>query len=629
MAGSEPRRNVNRWLIGVAGLTAAGIFAADLLTALQGAVAVLYIAVVLLVAQTGGRRLVVSSGVIAALLTIIAFVANHRSGPLDGAAVRFGVSLVAIIATTLLSLRDWSARLTLAEQARMLELTHDTVIIRDSQDRIVYWNDGAEALYGFARKEAVGAFGNQLLNCQFPAAVVTEALEREGQWSGQVVRTRRDGSRLVLASRWLLRRDPDGRPVGIIETSADLTEQRRVEAEREMSEQRYRAMFNAAGFAAWESDWSAVRRRLLETSPDLTQLAQRLPDDPNAVREAASLANIRDLNQAALDLFEAASAEGVIGGSLISSYPEEAQHALHDIFCALAEGATMAESETRLTTRTGRPIDVVLRITLVEGGEPWSRVLVMAFDVTERNAARARLEHASAELAHAGRVSILGQLAASIAHEVNQPLAAIINYGKSAKRWLNRDAPEVAEAQTCLDHILSNSGRAADIIAGVRNLSRKSAGQVEPVDLAQLLRESLSLVQREAKAARATIRSVIADELPSVIGDRVQIQQVVVNLLINGLQAMQASRRRELDVTLSADGDFLRVAVTDSGPGISGEPGRIFEPFFTTKPDGVGLGLSISRSIIEGLGGRISAANNVGSGATIAFTLPRSPAAAN
>jgi PAS domain S-box-containing protein len=626
---AEPHRTLNRWLIVVAALTAAGIFAADVLTALQGAVAVLYIAVVLLVAQTGGRRLVVSSGVIAALLTIIAFVANHRAGPLDGAAVRFAVSLVAIIATTLLSLRDWSVRLTLAEQARMLELTHDTVIIRDGQDRIVYWNDGAEALYGFARKEAVGAVCNQLLNCQFPASVVTETLEREGQWSGQVVRTRRDGSRLVLASRWLLRRDPDGRPVGIIETSADLTEQRRVEAEREVSEQRYRAMFNAAGFAAWESDWSAVRRRLLQTSPDLTELAQRLPDDPKAVREAASLANIRDLNQAALDLFEAVSPEEVIGGSLISGYPEEAEHALHDIFCAIAEGATMAESETRLTTRTGRPIDVVLRITLVEGGEPWSRALVMAFDVTERNAARARLEHASAELAHAGRVSILGQLAASIAHEVNQPLAAIINYGKSAKRWLNREEPEVAEAQTCLDHILSNSSRAADIIAGVRNLSRKTAGQVEPVDLAQLLRESLSLVQREAKAARATIRSVIADDLPSVIGDRVQIQQVVVNLLINGLQAMQASRRRELDVTLSADGDFLRVAVTDSGPGVTGEPNRIFEPFFTTKPDGVGLGLSISRSIIEGLGGRITAANNVGSGATIAFTLPRSPAAAN
>ena len=133
-------------------------------------------------------------------------------------------------------------------------------------------------------------------------------------------------------------------------------------------------------------------------------------------------------------------------------------------------------------------------------------------------------------------------------------------------------------------------------------------------------------MQREAKAARATIRAVIADDLPPVIGDRVQIQQVVVNLLINGLQAMQASRQRELDVSLSAEGDFLRVAVTDSGPGVSGEPGRIFEPFFTTKPDGVGLGLSISRSIIEGLGGRISAANNEGAGATIAFTLPRSAA---
>jgi C4-dicarboxylate-specific signal transduction histidine kinase len=283
----------------------------------------------------------------------------------------------------------------------------------------------------------------------------------------------------------------------------------------------------------------------------------------------------------------------------------------------------MIEKEMRCVTLRGRTIDVVARVRLLPEGEPWSRVLVMGLDVTERNEARARLEQASAELAHAARVSTLGQLAASIAHEVNQPLSAIINYGKSGKRWLARDMPEIGEIANCLDHIVANGSRAAEVIARVRSLARKAAPEAEPLALAELIEEAVILVEREARGA-GVIVSHVAEPTPMVLGDRVQVQQVLVNLLINAIQAMRAieDRPRALRILLAPDGGMARVAVEDSGTGIDGEPQRIFEPFFTTKGDGMGMGLSICRAIIEAQGGRIVAANNPGHGATVAFTLP-------
>ncbi|MGK9235340.1 PAS domain-containing protein [Inquilinus limosus] len=613
-------------MIGIALLLALAIFSVDLRDSFDGAVAVLYTSVILLMASSG-RRLVMAAGAVAALLTTIAFVSGHLAHPSEGALSRFVVSLTAIAITTLLSLRDRSSRTTLGEQARILELSHDTVIIRDSQDVILYWNDGAEQLYGWRRDEAVGKTCGQLLQCRFPSAEIEAALDAEGQWSGEVVRTRRDGTRLVLASRWLRRRDPDGRPIGVIESSADLTEQRRADALVQASERRYRTIFHSAGFATWESDWSETVRIVTEQASGGESLKAWLAAHPDVVQRAIGAAVIRNANQAAVELFDAAGREALVGSNLCGRYLPEGAGALADILVALADGAAAAESEVRIRTLRNRIVDVVLRVTLLPEGERWSHVLVMAFDVTERNEARARIERSSAELAHAGRVSLLGQLAASIAHEVNQPLTAIVNYGRSARRWLNRPQPDLEEVAGCVDRIVSNATRAADVVSRVRSLARKVAPQPEPVDLSELIEDALALIQREARAGEVVVRRTGGPGLPRVLADRVQVQQVLMNLLMNGIQAMRevTDRKRELciDTSVLPDG-MLRVAVQDCGTGLpaGGGEARIFEPFYTTKADGMGMGLSICRSIIEGQGGRISASNNEEVGATVAFTLP-------
>lgn len=625
-AAAPPRR---RWLVALAFALAAGIFAVDLFTPLDGAVAVLYIAVILLLAPLG-RRFVVAAGLGSVLLAIAAFIGGHLYSPTGGAYTRVAVSLVAIVITTLLSLRDRSTRTTLGEQARLLELSHDTVIIRAKNDTILYWNDGAEELYGWTRAEALGRTCSELLKCDYPDQV-TATLEAEGQWSGEVVRTRRDGTRLVLASRWLLRRDPEGRPVGVIESSADLTESRRADAQRQASEQRYRTMFDAAGFAAWEGDWSRTMQLVREAVPAGEPLDAWLAAHPEAARAAIDAAAIRMANPAAAELFGAATAAVLDGSALQGRYVPAGLPGLAQILATLASGARAAEAETCLQALDGRVVDVVLRVTVLPEGEDGSQVLVMAVDLTERNETRARLEQTSAELAHAARVSTLGQLAASIAHEVNQPLTAIITFGKSGKRWLSRPEPDLAEVAGCLDRIVGNGTRAADVIGRVRALARKTAPQAELLSLPDLVDDAVTLLQRDARAADVTIRKAWRRPPPPVWADRVQVQQVLVNLVMNGVQAMREveGRKRELGILAEALPDgTVRLSVQDSGTGFAdGDAERIFTPFFTTKAEGMGMGLSICRSIIESQGGRISARNNDGHGATVSFTLPTAPPA--
>lgn len=625
--GEDPADAVfrRRVLIGLAAAVAAAVLAIDMLTPFDGAIAVLYIVVILLLAPLG-RRVVFAAGLATLVLAISAFLVGHMSDPTGGAYSRLAVSLVAIAATTLLSLRDRSTRTTLGEQARILELSHDTVIIRGVNDVIVYWNDGAEQLYGWTRAEALGRTCADLLHDSHPRTAVEAALAVDGQWSGEVVRTRRDGARLVLASRWLLRRDPEGRPIGVIESSADLTDQRRADAQRRASEQRYRAMFEAAGFATWEADWSETLRIVAEALPAGEDARAWLAARPDVVQSAMDRALIRTANPAAADLFDAASPAELDGADLAGRYAPDSVGAFAHILAELASGAGDAEAEVRFRIPGRRMVDAVLRITVLPESEAGSHVLAMAVDVTERNETRARMEATSAELAHAGRVSILGQLAASIAHEVNQPLTAIITFGKSGLRWLSRPEPDLAETQGCLERIVANGTRAADVIGRVRTLARKTSPQAEPLNLTELVDDTVALLQREARAAEVTIRKASAPGALQAVGDRVQVQQVLVNLLMNGIQAMREiqDRRRELAIVVETMPDAtVRLAVRDSGEGFAdGDPNRIFEPFFTTKAEGMGMGLSICRSIIEAQGGRISARNNDGPGATVAFTLP-------
>jgi C4-dicarboxylate-specific signal transduction histidine kinase len=222
----------------------------------------------------------------------------------------------------------------------------------------------------------------------------------------------------------------------------------------------------------------------------------------------------------------------------------------------------------------------------------------------------------------------MGQLAASIAHEVNQPLAGVVANAEAGRRWLNRDVPDLEAANRSFEWIINDGNRASEVIRRVRSLAKKTDIEKGPLDLNDLVREVIVLMQRELISHQVVLRMEFAATLPIILGDRVQLQQVIINLVMNGFEAMQSvtDRRRELVIRSGQDdADGVLLSVTDCGTGIpvgNADRDRLFDPFFTTKSSGMGMGLSICRSIVEAHGGRLWAAANAPHGATFQLTLP-------
>jgi signal transduction histidine kinase len=254
-------------------------------------------------------------------------------------------------------------------------------------------------------------------------------------------------------------------------------------------------------------------------------------------------------------------------------------------------------------------------------------VIGTTVDVTDRKRAEAeigRLRQLEADLARINRMSTMGELTASLAHEVNQPIAAAVTNANTSVRWLAGEIPNIDEAREAAKRAAKDATRAAEIITRIRSVFKKGALQRDLVDLNQVVNDVLALLRDEATKWQVGISSELAANVPPLVADRVQLQQVLMNLMVNSIDAMKGvDGPRKLTVTSQHDGgEQVLVAVRDSGIGLPPDIGRIFDAFFTTKPQGTGMGLAISRSIIESHGGRLWANSNPGGGATLYFTLP-------
>jgi two-component system sensor kinase FixL len=446
------------------------VFVLDIITPGDSAVAVLYVGVVLLSARFLQKRGVVLASLGLMGLTVLSYLLSvHDKSPAIALSTCV-LSLAAIGVTTFLAVQGQSMEKVLREQAGLLDLTHDTVFVRDMNDVIIYWNRGAEELYGWTREEAIGRVTHELLHTRFPEPLdaIAARLLNSGRWEGELVHTKRDGALVTVASRWSLQRDETGRTARTLETNNDITDRKRAEDQRE------------------------------------------------------------------------------------------------------------------------------------------------------------RLRQLQDELARVNRITTMGELTASLAHEVNQPIAAAMTDANTCLKWLTRSEPDVQEAREAAKRAVNGASRAAEIISRIRSLFKLSRPEHQWVDINVLIAELVTLVRSEALRNRVSVRTTIAGDLPEVMGDRVQLQQVLLNLMMNSIEAMkEVDGRREIAITSGRDDrDHVIVSVADTGVGLPANVDEIFRPFVTTKPDGTGMGLAISRSIIETHGGRLWAAPTAGRGATFFFNLP-------
>jgi len=482
------------------------------------------------------------------------------------------------------------------EQARLLDLTHDAIFVRGLDHVVSFWNRGAELSYGWTSEEAVGQVSDELLKTVYPGGLdsVMDTVLTTGRWEGELSRTRKDGSEIVVASRWSLEKDAEGETVGLLEINTDITERKRAQEALERVQAAYLAeaqSLSHTGSFAWTVDegeivWSEECARIYGYAPAHKPTVAELmamvhPDDRARVQQS---------------------------------------------YARVVEAGNQIDTEHRLVMADGATKYVhVVAHAMAENGQ--GRQFVGALmDVTETRLAQEQLQQTQANLAHVARVTTLGQLTASIGHEVNQPLAAIVTNGEAALRFLRRDPPDLDEVRGALTGMIAEGRRASEIVKRIRSMVQKDTARTAPVDINALLSESASLVQREIAANRVVLQLEFTPGLPPVPGDAVQLQQVVINLMVNATQAMAdiEGRMRKLVLRSSlSEAGAITVAVQDSGPGFSEDKAaHLFDAFYTTKSDGMGMGLSICRTIIEAHGGRISATATEGQGATFSFTLP-------
>ncbi|OBR52994.1 PAS domain-containing sensor histidine kinase [Paraburkholderia tropica] len=568
-----------------------GVFMVDAFAPLNIAVAVLYVVVVLLVSSVASTSVTVAVAWLCVAMTMLGFLISQNDPVAPSSIARCAVSLSALIAVSILAVRNQGVHATLRHHVDLLNLTHDAVVVYGLDDRITFWSHGAERLYGWRAAEALGRRLHELTATQGAVAdsEIHQQTLKSGHWHGELKRVRKDGATVRVASRVMLSRDRWGRPVGILSTDDDITETRRMEVELREQKEELLATLDAIPAMVWSSFDDGrptyVNQRWSEYGIDTRCEGDVWPD----ILHPDDLADVQ------------------------SAWGEAIERGSH------------FERTARIRHRDGSYRWTVIASAPLRGADGRAKAWYgVNTDIDALRKAEQALDRSRNELAHTTRVSMLGELAASIAHEVTQPLAAIVTAGEAGLRWLNRHPPELAEVRASIEQSTSDARRATEVIRRIRTMARKRDADITDVDVNGIIEESVELVRREVSSHGVEMSVMLADMPLVVCGDRVQLQQVVINLLMNGVQAMaNISDGAKLTVITARCEGAARVQIDDTGHGISEADAKmLFTPFFTTRKDGMGMGLSICRSIVEAHGGRVWAENNKRRGARMQFTLP-------
>jgi PAS domain S-box-containing protein len=665
------------------------------------------------------------------------------------------VALVAFLATSLVATtlvrRARQFGEAQHEQATLLDLTPDAILVLDTDRVITYWNRGAEKLFGWKKEDAVGKDERRLLKTIYPAPLeeIIEQSSRTGHWEGELIQTTRDGKKVHVESRWIMRRDIRGNPIGALQCNSDITERKRAEVSLHRSEAAYLAeaqRLSATGSFGWnattgELNWSAETFRIFgyeeTTTPTLDMVLQRIhPEDRDSMRRALNAAinqkesldielrlempdgttknlhivgrplgeepgsfrlfgAVSDVTQhkvayAALeasemryrhlfksmpismwkldvhglvDMFKEVKAANVTDfPAYLKAHPEFVYRAMENIIAEEVNEVSVRifgakdqkellgpitprfktrpdtmerilvsrfrneavfEEQSQLNTVDGRLVNVFITAARTETGI----TLAGLVEMTDLVRTQETLEKLQIEFAHAARVSTLGELTASIAHELNQPLGAIAINCQAGLRWLDRSEPNLEEVHALTKRSLAEARRAADIIDRVRGMAARRPPERVVVSLHDVIVEAMQFLRHEVEWRGITISHAFSPMSANVLADRTLLHQLIVNLAVNAMQAMAqvgAAERRITVRTTSPDEMTIRCSVEDSGPGIDPDHlSRLFESFFTTKQGGMGMGLSVCRSIMEAHGGQIEADNgSIHGGARFSFTLP-------
>jgi len=395
--------------------------------------------------------------------------------------------------------------------------------------------------------------------------------------------------------------------------------------ELEASQDRYRNLISSLPLPVWQIDARAAGRifdRLREAG--VTDMAAYSEAHPELVDLACEIVLVSEVNKEAIALFGASDRSELTGpiSYVFAGTPGSGRR----VMLAHFAGVRNYVEELKVRTLDGRLRDVLLLVTFPVPGERLDTTIIIMVDNTARLQAEARLRQVQADFTHAARLSTLGEMTTSIAHEIKQPLSAILTNAQTSLRWLSRAEPNVEKATQLAARIAESAQRANDIIGRIQDMAGKRAPSRIRLNLNDVIRQCLVFLRHESDDKSVTINVELDPTLPDIFGDRIQLQQIVVNLIVNSIQAMKPSEQRRREIFLATslhDSDGVVFSIQDTGAGIAEDHlAQVFEGFFTTKDNGLGIGLAICQSIISAHGGTIAASNHPDGGAIFRFTIP-------
>ncbi|WFU78221.1 ATP-binding protein [Bradyrhizobium sp. CIAT3101] len=414
-------------------------------------------------------------------------------------------------------------------------------------------------------------------------------------------------------------------PDTVFVTINGATSDERTTWELQASEDRYRRLIQYLPTALWQVDSRRAGEAFDELKANgVRDIAGHLARNPDLVEHAKDVVRVTDVNRDAVSLFRGSNAADLIKPVryIFAAAPGLAER----VMVAHFEGRRNLIEETRIRAFDGSIIDVLFTVTYPVPPEHLDNTFITMQDISERLNAEQQLRKLQSDFSHAGRIATLGELATSIAHEINQPLAAIVTNGETSLRWLARADQNTEKVAQLTSRIVSNARRASDIIHRIRGMAAKHEPEKRLIDLNEVAEEALLFIRHDIDSKSIVLSANFGADLPRVLGDRIQLQQVIINLLVNSVQAIAQSGgpTRRIDIETSIDGNgAVALSVIDDGPGIpTADLARVFDSFFSTKDAGLGIGLTICQSIITAHGGRIAGTNRPSGGAHFHFTVP-------
>lgn len=391
------------------------------------------------------------------------------------------------------------------------------------------------------------------------------------------------------------------------------------------SEFRYRSIFDRTRVALWERDYSQVRSFILDLKAQgTTDLLDYARLHPETVDSCIDMVRTVAANEAARELLDLGNGNdtGIFAGRFLAS----GDKTFLGIMDAIFQERGYFEGKGTITTASGEKKLVLLSISFPEDPKSFDRVIVGMVDITQSEQIQMALVEARAELTRASKAATVGALSASLAHELNQPLGAIVVNAQTLIRWLDRDPPDLDAVRRSADRMIRDSKRASDIIQNTRSMLSDSEQKAEWVNLPLLIGETKALMDDDLQRDSVEVEILPSSGVPLIRSVRIEIQQVLINLISNAIQAISGDnavvRKITIGTQLAGSGQ-VSIVVRDSGPGITEEAApKLFAPFYTTKASGMGMGLSICRSALESRGGRLEGHNHPSGGAVFEITLP-------